>query len=397
MHTTSAGPNNINKPSRLFTPLRLGRCELQHRLTMSPLTRFRADDLAIPMPFAKDYYGQRASIPGTFIVTEATAISKSAVGFSHVPGIWNEDQIRAWKQVSNCVHAKGSFIFLQLWATGRSAQPERIHSDDFDFASSSAMAIEPDSSVPREMTVEDIHGYIKLYAEAARNAIAAGMDGVEIHGANGYLIDQFTQATCNRRLDSWGNSIENRARFALEVTKAVISAIGPDRVGMKLSPWGKIQGMGTMHDLVPQFQYLVSSLRDMGLAYLRLANSRWLEEEGEEETAITTDAEDNEMFARVWGHSRPLVLEGGYDAVSAREEVEGRFRRYNVAISFGRLFISNPDLPFRIKAGVKFQRYDRDTFYTPLSEMGYVDYPFSAEFLAEHQECDRIAELPSRS
>ena len=329
------------------------------------------------MPFAKDYYGQRASIPGTFLVSEATAISKDAVGFSNVPGIWNEDQIQAWKQVSNSVHSKGSFIFLQLWATGRSGQPERIQSGELDFASSSAIAIEPGGPAPREMTAENIHGYIEQYAEAARNAIAAGMDGVEIHGANGYLVDQFTQATCNQRLDDWGNSIENRARFALEVTKAVTSAVGPDRVGMKLSPWGKIQGMGTMKDLVPQFEYLISNLREMGLAYLRLANSRWLEE-----TVVVV--EDNEVFARVWGPSRPLLLEGGYDALSAREEVDDRFKRYNVAISFGRLFISNPDLPFRVKAGIKFQQYDRDTFYTPLSELGYVDYPFSVEFLAEY-------------
>ena len=391
MHTTSKGPNNIDKSSRLFAPLRLGRCELQHRLTMSPLTRFRADDFAVPMPFVKDYYGQRASIPGTFLVSEATAISKEAVGFSNVPGIWNEDQVQAWKQVSHCVHAKGSFIFLQLWATGRSGQPERIQSGGFDFASSSAMAIEPGGSVPREMTVEDIHGYIKQYAEAARNAIAAGMDGVEIHGANGYLVDQFTQATCNQRQDEWGNSIENRARFALEVTKAVVAAVGADRVGMKLSPWGKIQGMGTMEDLVPQFQYLVSELREMGLAYLRLANSRWLDETG------AAEAEDNEMFARAWGRSRPLLLEGGYDAASAQEEADDRFGSYNVAIAFGRLFISNPDLPFRIKAGVEFQRYDRDTFYTPLSELGYVDYLFSAEFLAEYREHNQIAKLPSAS
>ena len=388
MHTPPTVPDNIDKFSRLFTPLRLGRCELQHRLTMSPLTRFRADDLAVPMPFAKDYYGQRASIPGTFLVSEATAISKDAVGFSNVPGIWNEDQIQAWKQVSDCVHSKGSFIFLQLWATGRSAQPERIQGGEFDFASSSAMAMEPGGPVPREMTVGNIRGYIEQYAEAARNAVAAGMDGVEIHGANGYLVDQFTQATCNQRTDDWGNSIENRARFALEVTKAVVSAVGSDRVGMKLSPWGKIQGMGTMEDLVPQFQYLVSNLREMGLAYLRLANSRWLEE------TVTAEAE---IFAHVWGHSRPLLLEGGYDAVSAQEEADDRFRSYNVAISFGRLFISNPDLPFRIKAGIKFQQYDRDTFYTPLSELGYVDYPFSAEFLAEEYERVRMAKLQSFS
>lgn len=374
----------MDNPSRLFTPLRIGKCELQHRVTMSPLTRFRADHLGVPLPFVMEYYGQRASVSGTFLVSEATAISKEAVGFSNVPGIWNEVQIQAWKEISDRVHSEGSFIFLQLWATGRSAQPEWIDNGQFDFASSSSIAMEPGGPVPRTMAEKEIRGYIGQYAEGARNAIAAGMDGVEIHAANGYLIDQFTQASCNQRIDQWGGSIENRARFALEVTNAVMSAVGPDRVGIKLTPWGKIQGMGTMENLVPQFKYLVTRLREMGLAYLRLANSRWLED------GMTAEHERNEIFVHMWGDSRPLLLEGGYTAMSAREEADVHFPCHNVALSFGRLFISNPDLPFRVKSGIELQQYDRDTFYTPLCKQGYTDYPFSAEFLIEHSKHDRF-------
>lgn len=365
--------------SRLFTPLRLGKCQLQHRVTMSPLTRFRADHVGIPLPFVKEYYGQRASVPGTFLVSEATAISSKAVGFSNVPGIWNEEQMQAWREISDRVHSEGSFIFLQLWATGRSAQPDCVENGEFDFASSSSVAIEPGSPAPRAMTEQEIRADIAQYANAAKNAVAAGMDGVEIHAANGYLIDQFIQASCNQRSDQWGGSIENRARFALEVTNAIVSAVGSDRVGIKLTPWGKIQGMGTMENLVPQFKYLVSKLRAMKLAYLRLANSRWLEEE-----AVTPELESNEIFAQIWGHSRPLLLEGGYDATSAQEEADLHSPRYNVVLSFGRFFISNPDLPFRIKSGIELQHYNRDTFYTPLCKQGYIDYPFSAEFLTAH-------------
>lgn len=367
----------MDNRSRLFTPLHLGRCQLQHRVAMSPLTRFRADHLSVQMPFVKEYYGQRASVPGTFLVTEATSISRGAVGFENVPGIWNDEQIRCWRDISDCVHSKDSFIFLQLWATGRSAQPECLANGRFDFVSSSAVPMEPGGHVPREMTEGDIQDCIQLYADAASNAVAAGMDGVEIHGSNGYLIDQFIQASCNQRTDEWGGSIEKRSRLPLEVVKAVASAVGPDRVGIKLSPWGKIQGMGTMEELVPQFQHLVSRLGEMGLAYLRLGNSRWIE-------GMVPGTEDNQIYARTWGKSRALLLEGGYDAASAEEEANIRFKDYNVAISFGRFFISNPDLPFRVKEGIGFQQYDRSHFYTPLSKKGYIDYPFSAEFLALH-------------
>ncbi|KAI9764934.1 MAG: hypothetical protein M1840_007959 [Geoglossum simile] len=364
--------------SQLFNGLCVGRCKLQHHVVMSPLTRFRADEFSMQLPFVKDYYGQRASVPGTLLISEATAICSRAVGFSNVPGIWNAAQLQAWREIADCVHSKGSFIFLQLWATGRSFQSDRPPSDSFDFASSSPIPIEQGDPAPRELTEEEIRLYIDEYAAAARSAIVAGMDGVEIHGANGYLIDQFTQASCNQRTDKWGGSLENRARFALEVTRAVVDAVGSDRVGIKLTPWGKIQGMGTMPDLILQFQYLISKLREMGLAYLHLANSRWIDD-------MPAEVESNDIFVRLWGNASLVILEGGYDTKSAQEEVDGRYKGYNVAIAFGRFFISNPDLPFRIKMGIDLRDYEREHFYTPMSERGYIDYPFSNQFSSSSQ------------
>ena len=309
------------------------------------------------------------------MISEGTGISSDAVNFANVPGIWNTRQVEAWKEIADEVHSKGSFIFLQLWATGRALTPGPAQKSDFEFVSSSAVPMDPAGPVPRELTEEEIHGYIEKFAEAARNAIAAGIDGVEIHGANGYLVDQFTQATPNQRTDKWGGSVENRARFALEVTKAVVAAVGADRVGIKLTPWGKIQGMGTMQDLAPQFEYLISKLGEMRLAYLHLANSRWADES-------SPGAESNEKYVQLWGDASPVLLEGGYNVASAQEEVDVRYKGRDVGIAFGRFFISNPDLPFRVRMGIDFQKYDRDTFYAPMSTKGYIDYPFSPEWLA---------------
>ena len=285
---------------------------------------------------------------------------------------------RGMKEIADSVHSKGSFIFLQLWATGRSFEPGRPHPKGFDYVSSSSIPIESEDPPPRELTEVEIHDYIKDYATAAKNAISAGMDGVEIHAANGYLIDQFIQSSCNHRTDFWGGSMEKRAKFALKVTEAVADAVGAYRVGIKLTPWGKIQGMGTMPDLKPQFEYVVSKLRDMNLAYLHLANSRWLDD-------MPPDLESNDIFVRLWNNSSPIILEGGYDAKLAEDEVGGPCKGYDVAIAFGRFFISNPDLPYRIKKGIAFQAYERQYFYTCMSERGYIDYPFSNEFLTSRQ------------
>ena len=369
--------------SRLFAPLQVGRCDLQHRLVLSPMTRFRADDSAVPLPIVKDYYAQRACVPGTLLIAEATAISPQSKGFSNVPGIWSPEQIQAWKHVVDSVHSKGSYIWLQLWATGRSSEVEVLTANGFDHVSSSAVPVPPTigvnehPSTPRALSETEIETYIEEHVQAAKNAVnLAGFDGVEIHGANGYLIDQFFQASCNQRTDQWGGSIENRARFGLEVAGRIIAAIGADRVGVKLSPWCTYEGMGVMEGLVPQFEHIISSLREMDIAYLHLANSRWLEDK-------THPDVHNETFVCMWGKAKPILLAGGYDAASAKKVVDKTYVGYdNIAVAFGRLYISNPDLPFRLRNGISFHPYNRDTFYIPSSITGYLDYPYSKEFLA---------------
>ncbi|KAJ5799256.1 uncharacterized protein N7518_001324 [Penicillium psychrosexuale] len=364
----------------IFKPLALGKCQLQHRIVMSPTTRYRADEAAVPLPFVKEYYAQRASDPGALLITEATNICPNSVGEAHIPGIWSKTQCEAWREVVSQVHAKECYIFCQIYATGRSADPELLASRGFEQVSSSAVAAEPGCQPPRALDEEEIQKYVSDYAQAARNAIEVGFDGVEIHGANGYLIDQFTQASCNQRTDEWGGDIPNRARFALQVTMAVINAIGPDRVGMKLSPWSQYSGMGIMGDLVPQFEYLILQLRQLGIAYLHLANSRWLDQ-------MTTHPDPNHLtFVKVWGRSLPVILAGGYDATSAPEVIEMVYADYdNVAIGFGRYFTSTPDLPFRMKNGIALQKYDRSSFYTCLTKTGYLDYPYSPEYLCQKQ------------
>jgi NADPH2 dehydrogenase/chanoclavine-I aldehyde reductase len=367
----------MTKDSKLFKSIRVGPCNLHHRVVMAPLTRLRADDLYVQLPFVKDYYGQRASVPGTLIIAEATAISPQAVGFSNTPGIWSTDQIRAWTEVTECVHRKGSYIFLQLWACGRAAEQEALDKDGIRFVSSSATAADPDQRCPHPLTEEEIQSYITDFATAARNAITAGFDGVEIHGAHGFLIDQFTQEICNKRTDQWGGSIENRSRFALDVTKAVVDAVGADRVGIKLSPWAEEFGMKMTRDIIPQFEFLIKALAGLQLAYLTLSNPRW--EQGD----LADDKDYNGIFVRAWGKSRPVILCGGYTQNSARLAVDEQYAEYQMLIAFGRFFISTPDLPFRAKKGLEFSKYNRDTFYTPCSKAGYIDYPFSEEFVAQ--------------
>jgi len=359
--------------SKLFTPLQVGTSKLQHRLVMAPLTRFRADDKNVQLPFVKEYYGQRASVPGTMLITEATFISPRASGYPNVPGIWNKDQIKAWKEVTETVHAKGSYIYLQLWALGRVASPDVLKTHGEKLRSSSAVPADKDHPVPEEMTEEDIKNFIADYAQAAKNAIEAGFDGVEVHGANGYLIDQFTQDNCNKRTDAWGGSIEKRARFGLEVTKAVVAAIGAEKTGIRLSPFSTFQGM-KMAEPIPQFKYLVEELKKLNLAFLHLVESR---------IAGTADVEATEKvdpLVDAWGNISPVLLAGGFTAALAKQAADEEYKDKDVAIVFGRYFISNPDLPFKIQKGIELTPYDRETFYKTGSRDGYTDYPFHKDF-----------------
>jgi NADPH2 dehydrogenase len=358
----------------LFTPVELGQCTLKHRIAMSPMTRKRADDLHVPLPFVHEYYSQRASVPGTLIISEGTFISPHAAGFSKVPGIWNMKQVNAWKDIVDSVHAKGSVIYCQLWALGRAAKVEVLQRETRSrVVSSSATPMQENGPVPHELEESEIQNLILEYARAAKNAISAGFDGVEIHGANGYLIDQFTQDTCNTRMDNWGGNVQKRARFALEVTNGVVKAIGADKVGIRLSPYSTFQGM-RMKDPIPQFSYLLENLRVFKLAYVHLVESK-ISGSRDVETAETLD-----FAIGIWGKTSPIILTGGFDARSAREAVEMKYQGLAIIIGFGRHFLSTPDLPFRLREGIQLEKYDRGTFYSG-HERGYTDYPFCTEFL----------------
>lgn len=229
------------------------------------------------------------------------------------------------------------------------------------------------SHTPRALSETEIHEWIADYAQAARNAIAAGFDGVEIHGANGYLIDQFIQDTCNKREDAWGGSVEKRGRFAVEVARAVVEAVGADRTGIRLSPWGTFQGM-KMEDPKPQFGYLATQLAGLGLAYTHLVEST-IAGNDDVETAEKLD-----FFLQAYGKASPVIVASGYEAESAVQAADVKYAGYDAIVGIGRPFISNPDLPFRVQRGIPFAPYDAATFYNAKDPKGYTDYPFSAEF-----------------
>lgn len=357
----------------LTSPLRIGELDVKHRVVMAPLTRNRADDDHVPLDISREYYGQRASVPGTLLVSEGTFISARAGGTNNVPGIWSEAQIQQWKPITDAVHARDSYIFCQLWALGRAANPEVLAKDGNEVISSGNLPITETSAIPRPLSEEEIRSWIADYATAARNAITAGFDGVEIHGANGYLCDQFLQDTCNNRDDQWGGSVENRSRFGMEVANAVSAAVGAHRTGYRISPWSSFQGM-RMQNLQPQFSHLVENLRTLNLAYLHV-----LEPRISGSTTVEGDHEEHDFLLDAYGSGRVIILAGGFTAESAEQTIKA-YKPHEIAIAFGRHFVANPDLPFRLAKCIALNQYQRATFYTPKSPIGYIDYPFSKEF-----------------
>ncbi|KIW06215.1 uncharacterized protein PV09_02691 [Verruconis gallopava] len=361
--------------SRLFEPLKVGNMKLQHRIIMAPLTRLRSDENHVPIvPLMKEYYGQRASVPGTLLITEATFISPEAGGMDSVPGLWTREQLDAWREITTAVHERGSYIYCQLWALGRAASAKILRKQGLDLISSSNIPIDEKRATPREMSEKEIQNFIEAYANAARNAVEiGGFDGVEIHGANGYLVDQFTQDTCNKRKDRWGGSIENRARFGLEVARAVVAAVGPTRTAIRLSPFSTFQGM-RMKDPIPQFSYLIQGLKDLKLSYLHLI-------EGRIQGPLDAEPSGDLRFAvELWDSTSPVFIAGGYNSDLAVQKVDKEYPNTDIGIAFGRYFISTPDLPFRIQIGIPFNEYNRKTFYKVRSPEGYIDYPFSKEW-----------------
>ncbi|KAJ7819683.1 hypothetical protein B0H14DRAFT_2835769 [Mycena olivaceomarginata] len=350
---------------KLFAPITVGTAALQHRVVLAPLTRYKASETHVPyLPLVAEYYGQRASKPGPLS-------SRRAGGYAHVPGIWSPDQITAWKSVTDAVHVKGSFIFLQLWALGRAADYAQLQSEapSFPYVSASDVPLTGRSGPLRALTMTEIKEYVELYAQAAKNAVEAGFDGVEVHGANGYLVDQFLQDVSNKRTDEYGGSVANRARFALEVVDGIAAAIGAERTAIRLSPWSSFQdGHGRS---TPHLSYVVSELAAChpSLAYLHLVeprvNGNVPREPGEHES--------NDVFRALWAPRR-FVRAGGFtrgDALEAGEEGD--------LVAFGRFYISNPDLPTRLERDIPLTAYDRSTFYLvgQNDPRGYTDYPFA--------------------
>lgn len=372
------------KDSKLFSPLELGAMELGHRIAMAPLTRLRADKNHVQQPLAVEYYTQRACVPGTLLIAEATLISPAHAGMPHGPGIWTQEQVTAWRTITDAVHARGCSIICQLVAPGRAADVQTLKKEGFELLSSSAVPM-PGSGftdrsgptpVPNAMTESQIHDCITDFSHAAQNAIRAGFDGIELHGANGYLIDQFLQDTCNKRIDSWGGSVANRARFGIEVVRACAEAVGAEKVGFRVSPWSPFQGM-RMEDPVPTFSYLTEQLKQLGLGYLHIIESRVNNNVDCEST------ESIEFLLDVWGTKNPVLLAGGYTPDNVWDAADSKYNKFNVVFVFGRYFLSNPDLVYRIRERKDLNAYNRSTFYArgETEEEGYTDYPFDGEFL----------------
>lgn len=355
----------------LFTPLQIGRYALAHRVVMPPLTRMRAGAGNVPNELAPQYYGERAS-KGGLIIGEATQVTPYGQGYPDTPGIYSQEQVAGWKKVTDAVHAKGGLIFLQLWHVGRSSHtsllpggalpvgPSAIAITGLDTLTSEWKMVPYET--PRALTLEEIPSIIESYRQGARNAMAAGFDGVEVHGANGYLLEQFLHDSSNHRTDSYGGSIENRARLLLEVTAAVTEIWGADRVGVRLSPFGTYNDVGDS-DPIKLYSYVLPRLSELGIAYLSLIEAR---------PGAGMEIETPQAVAELRSHwERPLILSGGFNLESAEDAI--RSGRAD-AIGFGRQFIANPELPARLKAGAPLNPYNRSTFYGG-GAAGYVDYP----------------------
>jgi N-ethylmaleimide reductase len=376
----------LKRRTALFTPVALGGIQLKHRVVMAPLTRSRSiQPDSVPGDLMAEYYVQRAS-DGGLIIAEATNISVTSRGWLGAPGLYSDEQVQGWRKIVDGVHAKGGKMMAQLWHTGRSSHisltggempvsasvnPSYWQNTDH-LTSTSEGWVTP--SPHRALTVPEIAAIVEDYRDAAERAKQAGFDGVELHGANGYLLDQFLQDNSNHRTDEYGGSIENRSRFLLEAVRAVASVWPGERVGVRIGPGGTWNDMA---DSNPDelFSYVAEQLNQFGLAYLHVIEPRVkgniVIHEGQAPVA-------SERLGKFF--KGPIVAAGGFEPDSAEEAVE---KKIAAAVAFGRYFVSNPDLPKRIQEGLPLTDYDRDTFYT-FDARGYTDYPaYAAEPIAQ--------------
>jgi N-ethylmaleimide reductase len=367
---------------KLFTPVQIGAIALKHRVVMAPLTPSRSVQPGdIPGELMREYYEQRAS-DGGLIISEATTISITARGWYGAPGMYSDEQVEGWKKIVDAVHANGGRMFSQLWHMGRASHVDMTNGaapvapsvvPQYWGPDSTAVASTPRGwfkpSPHRALEIGEIRGIIEDYRRAAERAKVAGFDGVELHGANGYLPDQFLQNGSNKRTDAYGGSIENRSRFLLEIVAAIVSVWGGNRVGVRIGPGGTWNEMSDS-DPAALFDYVAEQLNQFDLAYLHIIEPRVkgnvLVAEGHEPVAA-------ERLRKIFNGK--IVAAGGYEPDTAEEIVE---KGDADLVAFGRYFLANPDLPQRIKLGLPLNDYDRNTFYT-FDAHGYTDYPFYGE------------------
>ncbi|KAF9874704.1 NADH: flavin oxidoreductase/NADH oxidase [Colletotrichum karsti] len=378
---------NISE-SRLFKPIKLGNSQLNHRIAMAPLTRYRHDKNHVAMPFVPRYYGERASTPGTLIISEATGVSMQDTGVPQGPAFVTDEQVEAWRKVIAEVHARKGVWFQQIWGQGRAADPEYQKARGFKYRSSSAVPMEPDAAIPEEMTEEEILQFIQDMVDTAKRVISAGGDGVEIHSAHGYLLDQFLSDSVNKRTDKWGGSVENRSRLTLEVVKAVVEAIGAEKVAIRLSPYASFQGAESSN-IHEQYTYIAKELKKMNapFAYLSLVEAR-----GDPAKLLTVNEDPSidqktlDFILDIWDNLSPVIVAGGYTADTAAKALETHYAKWDVIVAFGRSFLANPDFVWRVKNGIELNKYHRQSFYIKGSEIGYNDYPFSSEYVDAQRE-----------
>lgn len=354
--------------SLLFEPTKLGQLPLSNHIVMAPLTRSRAPgNLANDM--MAQYYSARAS--AGLIITEGTSSSLDGLGYARIPGLFNQEQANAWKKVTGAVHKAGGKIFVQLMDCGRVGHPLNIPQGGILKAPSAVAAPGQmwtdqkglqDFPTPVAMSEAQILNSVQNYVQSAKLAMAAGFDGVELHGANGYLIDQFLNTASNHRGDRWGGSVENRIRFAVETARAVAGAIGAEHLGMRISPYGAFNGMVADPQMDSLYAQLVTELNRLALSYIHVVDHSSM---GAPQVSATLKAEIRKIFKGSY------ILSGGYDLARANEDL---IAKKGDLVAFGRPFISNPNLVEKLKTGKALNAPDMATFYTP-GEKGYTDYP----------------------
>jgi N-ethylmaleimide reductase len=351
----------------LFTPATLGKLQLKNRIVMSPMTRSRAIG-NVPNELMAKYYAMRAD--AGLIITEGTSPSPNGLGYARIPGMYSDAQVQGWRHVTDGVHQAGGRIFVQLMHTGRVSHPANMPAGSRVLAPS-ALALSgemwTDSNgmqphpVPEAMSETDIAQTIAEYADSAKRAIEAGFDGVELHGANGYLIDQFLNTAANQRSDRWGGSVENRIRFALEVARACVAAIGAERVGMRISPYGVFNGAVADARMDEMYLRLIEELNTIGLMYIHIVDH----------SSMGAPPVNAELKAGIRATFRgKYILSGGYDLARANADLDAN---RGDLVAFGRPFISNPDLARKLQSGAALAAPNPATFYTP-GEKGYTDY-----------------------